>query len=376
MLSKPDLIRLTILGFFIGLNIILGAYFLMTVIGTGKLPTYLVDPLDRLAAILKIETKPVAELTLLPPFPDQTELEINNGEIISLVNQTRFEAEIASVSASIKLSAVAKILTEQLADELKLTARNFQSDIDLDQMLGNALETGGYDYKSVLQQTVTGPTTIDELEQYWIDNELFEVVTAQEVSQIGVSVKLIDQDNQKVGLIVILLAEPLATQAAQPSTAINDDLNSFDQELQPPTFPSISDQEVFTALNQYRADHNVHQLIENHLLCEYAEKRVQDLIAYGGLDDHQGFRADFADLEHLPEPIQQYPGGRIGENLAHQFCRNMTTGDSFVAETGTALIEWCFDSSTKGHREAQLDPTFNNVCIRHGEGMYVVIFGE
>ncbi|MBP9820298.1 hypothetical protein KBC79_06225, partial [Candidatus Woesebacteria bacterium] len=70
------------------------------------------------------------------------------------------------------------------------------------------------------------------------------------------------------------------------------------------------------------------------------------------------------------------PGGGIGENLAHQYCKNMTTGDSLIAQTGTAIIEWCFDSSTKGRREAQLSTTFHNVCVRHGDHMYVVIFGE
>jgi hypothetical protein len=54
----------------------------------------------------------------------------------------------------------------------------------------------------------------------------------------------------------------------------------------------------------------------------------------------------------------------------------MTTGQSFIAETGTALIEWCFDSSTKGHREAQLSATYKNVCVRHADGMYVVTFGD
>ncbi len=372
MMSRHDLIRLIVLGFFIGLNIILGAYFLMTVVGTGKLPAILNNPLKKLASYLNVELEQTLDLVSLRQFQEVDQFELSNAEVISLVNQTRNDAKVASVAASIKLSAVAKILSE----DLEAAALNPKSDTELDSMLTTALKTGAYPYKSVLQQAVTGPKTILELEQYWIDNDLFELITATEVSEVGVSTRLIDQEGQQVGLTVILLAEPLAAQAAQPSSATNNNANNATSTANSPPIPYVSDQEVFTALNQYRADHGIHQLVENNSLCQYAEKRVQDLIAYGGLDNHQGFQADFADLEHLPEPIKQYSGGRIGENLAHQFCRNMTTGDSFVAETGTALIEWCFDSSTKGHREAQLDPTFNNVCIRHGEGMYVVIFGE
>lgn len=135
----------------------------------------------------------------------------------------------------------------------------------------------------------------------------------------------------------------------------------------------IPDQEVVEALNAYRATHNVPSLTVNQDLCRYAEKRTRDLVAYGGLDGHAGFRRDFDDGK-VPEELQNYPGRGIGENLAHQHCYRGNT--NVVAETGSALIEWCFDSSTLGHREAQLNPKFNAVCVRHAQNMYVVIFGE
>lgn len=141
-------------------------------------------------------------------------------------------------------------------------------------------------------------------------------------------------------------------------------------------FPEIADSDVLEVLNQYRSDHQVHQLIEDQRLCQYAQKRVGDLVSLGKLDGHEGFKQDFASLESLPESIKNYSGGKIGENLAYQYCRNMTTGESFIAQSGAALIEWCFDSSTAGHREAQLNPNFNAVCVRHAQGFFVVIFGE
>ena len=141
-------------------------------------------------------------------------------------------------------------------------------------------------------------------------------------------------------------------------------------------FPNISDQQVIQALNEYRLDHKVRTLNIDQHLCEYAEKRVADLVKNGSLDEHLGFKQDFADQDNLPKAIQEYSGHSIAENLAHQYCENMTTGDSFIAQTGTAIIEWCFDSSTKGHREAQLNPDFENVCVRHGDHMFVVIFGD
>jgi len=141
------------------------------------------------------------------------------------------------------------------------------------------------------------------------------------------------------------------------------------------SFPYISSTDVLLALNQYRSNHRVHQLIEHHNLCEYAQKRVNDLVAYGGLDHHQGFSHDFAN-DNRPSQLENYPGRTIGENLAYQHCRNMTTGEGFIAESAPALIEWCFDSSTAGHREAQLNSKFNNVCVRSQSGYFVIIFGD
>lgn len=144
----------------------------------------------------------------------------------------------------------------------------------------------------------------------------------------------------------------------------------------PPTFPFLSNSDILVELNAYRAAHKIPALVENQLLCQYAEKRVEDLIAYGGLDNHAGFTKDTENYETLPESLKQYPGGAIGENLAYQYCKNMTTGDSFIASTPQQLIEWCFDSSIRGHREAQLNPKYTAACVRNQQGYVVVIFGE
>lgn len=144
----------------------------------------------------------------------------------------------------------------------------------------------------------------------------------------------------------------------------------------PPNFPILSNSDILLELNSYRAAHKIPALIENQLLCQYAEKRVQDLIAYGGLDNHAGFTRDTESHDTLPDSLQNYPGGVIGENLAYQYCKNMTTGDSFIASTPQQLIEWCFDSSTRGHREAQLNPNYTAACVRNQQGYVVVIFGE
>lgn len=193
---------------------------------------------------------------------------------------------------------------------------------------------------------------------------------------------LSSQENQPSYLLEplnqVITPSALPTQEATTVTPVQVKLQLTPAATRRPTpivFPEISNSSVLTAINQYRSDHQVHQLVEHASLCRYAEKRVQDLVAHGGLDEHAGFRADFAD-DKIPTQLEGYPGRTIGENLAYQYCINMQTEESFIANSAAALIEWCFDSSTKGHREAQLNPEFNNVCVRHQNGLFVVIFGD
>lgn len=141
-------------------------------------------------------------------------------------------------------------------------------------------------------------------------------------------------------------------------------------------FPNISNESVLSALNSYRQVHGAPPLKEHPNLCGYAEKRLSDLLAFGGLDNHEGFKKDFENPEKIPQIIKEYPGSNIGENLAYQFCRNMKTNEAFIAPHATALIEWCFDSSTKGHREAQLSTAYISACSRNKNGYFVIIFGD
>lgn len=175
---------------------------------------------------------------------------------------------------------------------------------------------------------------------------------------------------------VELPVEPTQKSEAVPTQTLPQEPKTLVVTMSPFTFPNISDTDVLLELNAYRAAHTIPQLVENSNLCRYAEKRVRDLVAFGGLDNHAGFIADTASAESLPDALRAYSGGSIGENLAYQNCKNMTTGDGFLASTPQQLIEWCFDSSTKGHREAQLNPKFTAACVRHDQGYFVVIFGE
>jgi uncharacterized protein YkwD len=351
--------RLAIIAFFLGINIILGSYFLLTVKGKAIVP----DSIKNFLAEKGITTNTDRSSFPLDEAPDYSlRIDLDSDDVLQAINEQRTVNEKKLLTNSPKLHQAA----EQVLQELK--SNNFElSEEDGNSLLEQALKKNNYFYTGAYQSIVIGPVTSTSVVEYWFNNNQEETVLAEDVSEIGVATIVEAVSSEFTGVTVVIVAKPRGVTAALPSQS---------PVVVKPALPQVSDQEVIDALNNYRHAHGRDALQVHQALCSYAEKRVGDLVAFGGLDNHQGFKEDFADQSKLPEILKEYPGSKIGENLAHQFCRNMTTGDSFVAGTGTAIIEWCFDSSTKGHREAQLSTEFHNVCVRHADGMYVVIFGE
>lgn len=284
-------------------------------------------------------------------------------EIAAAVNSARTDRKLESLEQVAVLSQAA----QKIVDAIIENNVSFEG-LDTSKILTTFLQQKKVENISLFHDTLIGPLTLVQLKNYWDDDaDHLQTIASPDLQQIGVATGSAMVGNEEQGVVVIIYGKPQATvQQSSKKTVLSKKI----------VFPEISNESILQALNSYRATHGIHPLSEHPNLCAYAEKRVQDLVAYKGLDGHEGFKKDFADQENLPESIKSYPGGAIGENLAYQNCRNMQTGEGFMAETATALIEWCFDSSTKGHREAQLNPRFNNACARHQDGYFVIIFGE
>lgn len=356
-MNRAQTIKIVTIAFFVGLNMILGVYFLITVRGSQYVPLQIKEKLEEVGMVA-----PKSENGFpLDPAPDYSQrIDLSPDSVITAVNEQRQQRNNKELqnSSQLHLAAVA------LLQELKVN--NFDlTDTEADDLLAKVLKDQNYNYSVAFQSVVIGPISTQSVIDYWLDDDDSSLFHVDVVTDIGVATIVEAVDGQFTGFTAVLLAKPfnITTNTTPPASVA-------------PTLPMVSDQEVIDALNAYRATHGVKALNVNQDLCSYAQKRVGDLVAFGGLDNHRGFQEDFADPEKKPAELGNYNGTAIGENLAHQFCRNMTTGDSFVAETGTALIEWCFDSSTKGHREAQLSTDYKNVCVRHADGMYVVTFGN
>lgn len=354
--------RLAVIAFFIGFNLVLGTYFL----GIVKIGI----PAPMQALFQKIGLAPIASEI----FQNQQQTSLENvdldvNKIANEINAYRQTRGVAPLRLNSELSLAANLLLRNAR------AVNFQNTSGAGSTeIEAALKESGYQYAWISNNSLIGPVTAKAVLESWLaNNHEADLLANEEFKDLGLaSDSFVDDDGRAQGVVIQLLGQPSELSSNTPALASSNQANGNMTNAK-----EIPDNEVIDALNAYRKTHGLYEYRINEHLCTYAEKRARDLAAHGGLDAHAGFKSDFADPENPPVGISEYPRGRqIGENLAHQFCRNMTTGDSFVAETGTALIEWCFDSSTKGHREAQLSKVFRNVCVRHADRMYVVIFGE
>lgn len=130
---------------------------------------------------------------------------------------------------------------------------------------------------------------------------------------------------------------------------------------------SISEEELWSALNAYRNTHGRHNLNRSESLCQYARKRVNELINRlettpdDPLDNHAGFQRD-ADSGYVFEATGF---NYVGENLAY------TPGFT----SATQVIEWGWDTSS-GHRELQLSNDITDGCIAASPPIFVGIYGH
>jgi hypothetical protein len=138
---------------------------------------------------------------------------------------------------------------------------------------------------------------------------------------------------------------------------------------------NFSEAELWQALVNYRKAHQRSDLIFDDNICQYARKRVRDHIdrfnqdkpedypvpSKYPLDAHAGFGAD-AESGYA---FQVAGKNRLAENLAYWPS----------ATYPHQVIEWGWDTSTEGHREAQLSNEYSHACISGQDGFFVAIFG-
>lgn len=147
------------------------------------------------------------------------------------------------------------------------------------------------------------------------------------------------------------------------------------QQAQPAP-KNFTEDQLWQALIDYRRAHQKPDLQRNDRLCQYARERVAEHIEMEAtvapeeypnqdkypLDAHAGFAAD-AESGYAFEVTGV---NELAENLAYWP----------TAEYPHHVIEWGWDTSTEGHREAQLTEYYDKACITGQDGFFVALFGK
>lgn len=111
----------------------------------------------------------------------------------------------------------------------------------------------------------------------------------------------------------------------------------------PPDDRMSTGDELFDAINNYRRGHGIALVSKSDTLCTIAGKRSREQLAIGRIDGHAGF-AKYAqeqrEFSYLTEVL-------FGGNQP---------------QTGVHIVEYGWDQSLTGHREAIQDRTMSHGC--------------
>lgn len=125
----------------------------------------------------------------------------------------------------------------------------------------------------------------------------------------------------------------------------------------PPDPRMSSADELFEAMNNYRKAHNAQILQKSDLLCKVAQNRASEQQANGKLDGHTGFEKYAKDQQEFSVMGEVLFGGA-------------------QPQYGVHIVEYGWDRSLTGHREAIRNPSWQYGCGGIAGYFAVFIFGS
>lgn len=192
----------------------------------------------------------------------------------------------------------------------------------------------------------------------------FQINQAQQLISQNYSHLCVYADDQKA---LLLLGDVNSqTQSNAKNKSISSDIPIY----------NFTESQLWQAFVDYRHAHTKPDILLSESLCQYARERVAEHVnlfeskakeEYQNqdkypLDAHAGFMRD-GDSGYV---FEKTGFNVVAENLAYWPS----------AQYPHQVFEWGWDTSTEGHREAQLSDEYTHACISGQEGFYVAIFGR
>lgn len=150
---------------------------------------------------------------------------------------------------------------------------------------------------------------------------------------------------------------PSPAPAPPPFSWTVEKVDEHETKMTIPADPRMStSEELFSEMNNYRQSHSLSTIQKSDKLCEIAQKRADEQVANGGLDNHAGFDKYAKDQQEFSRIGEVLFGGGQPEYAVH-------------------IVEFGWDRSLTGHREAIQDPNWQYGCGGIAGYYAVFIFG-
>lgn len=173
---------------------------------------------------------------------------------------------------------------------------------------------------------------------------------------------VLTDDSNKESKIVNIVSKIIVTPSKVPAPKPVDwSVQKVDEHLtkvnMPPDPRMSTNDELFDAINTYRKAHGVQQVQKNDLICGIAQSRANEQQVNGDLDAHAGFDKFFQNQNEFPQMGEVLFGGS-------------------QPQYGVHIVEYGWNRSLTGHREAISNPEWNYGCGGIAGYYAVFIFGK
>lgn len=268
---------------------------------------------------------------------------IDLNQIATDLNNARKDKNLPSVKLVGELNVSADKIVEQINEN------NDPNKVNVPKSLGNYL------YNKVTLLQLESPRSSSNIVSSWQDDEgARNVIFDPKFTQLGLSQNYVTLSSKKVLVVVAIFIEPAGVKQVQKTQATNNKPN-------PSQNGNYTSDDLWSAIILYRQSHGLPSLSLSSSLCSLADYRLNQLVALGNLDHHQGFKDYMADDARA----SALGYSEVGENLA--------LTPSFPH--AVAVVEWGWNFS-EPHKELLLDSTMTDGCARTKNAISVFIAGH
>lgn len=146
--------------------------------------------------------------------------------------------------------------------------------------------------------------------------------------------------------------------------------------VKPPPPKNFTESQLWQALVDYRHTHQKPDLLPDERLCVYARGRIAEHLQLFASTDKENYpKPDKYPLDAHAGFVRDGDSGYLFESTGFQaIAENLAYWPS--AQYANQVIEWGWDTSTEGHREAQLTTDYTHACLTGQDGFFIALFAR